>query len=485
MKELIEDLESVSGTEGPLAKYTLDKAARLDALALFLIVLGATTIIVMLQSLLLPVIDGLPIPFLDSFGKRMLMNILAYVGLIAILVVFFVVYDSPSFESLGLTRWQLPLILVFGVVTTIGFPIVMLISAPIMMSFFPLPPLSSPGFLVMVLETVWIAVFLILVAVFEELVFRGYIFNKLRRGFTGFRPFIITAVLFAVLHLPKYVVGMFITGPIDPTILLQPAIQMPILFMSGLTFSAIRYYTGSIIVPMITHFFWNFYILLFSPILESASIFLLIPLIVILTATISMHVSFHLSWPLSRSIFPQPPESVDDYLRGYVARAEKFHIKAESMRSVESFTEGEPLSMPIGIGEEHYEEGERPLGEHRLRFVSLSESIRYRRRRVRYNYIRRLALWFQQAALLLVENLDYTIIPSLRRSTKQLRRLYKLEVKLAVLSGRLGYYLERQAATGIKIRSIPALQRTLGRYQIRLDAFVHTIDPQLLDIVNS
>ncbi len=477
--QLNEDMESVSSIEDPLANYTLDKFARREALSLFLIVLGATTIIVIAQSLLLPVIDFLPIPFLDSFGKRMLMNILAYVALMVLLIVFFASTGTPSLKALGLTGWKLPLVLVFGVVTTIGFPIVMLISTPIMMSFFPLPPISSPEFLVLVLEILWIVVFLILVAVFEELVFRGYIFNKLRRGYTGYIPFLITAALFAVLHLPKYVVEIASTVPFDPFNLFLPAIQMPILLMSGMTFSALRYYTGSIIVPMITHFFWNFYILLFQPVLESVSIFLVAPLLIVFVAVMAMYLSFHLSWPLSRSIFPNSPECVDDYLRGYVARAEKFHARANAMRSTESFTEGEPLSLPIRIGEES---SEVQLGQ--PRFVSLSESVRYHKRRVLYNYMRRSALWYHQAALILHENPSPTIIPSLRHSSKQLRTLYKLELKVAMLSGRLSYYMERQKTTGIKIKSIPTLERTLGRYKARYDAFLRVIDKQLLNVIN-
>ncbi len=478
---MTEDLVSVSSVEGPLAKYALDKSARRDAFALFLIVLGATTIIVALQSLLLPVIDVLPIPFLDSFGKRMLMNILAYVGLMVVLIVFFVVYDSPSFEALGLTTWKLPLVLIFGFVTTIGFPIVMLVSSPIMMSFFPLPAISSPEFLAIVLEIVWLVVFLILVAVFEELVFRGYIFNKLRRGYTGFRPFVLTAILFAVLHVPKYVVQIVTTVPFDPFYLILPAVQVPILIMSGLTFSAIRYYTGSIIVPMMTHFFWNFFTLLAQPVLEVISIFIMAPLIIVLVAILSMHTSFHLSWPLTRSIFPQSLESVDDYLRGFVARAEKFNIMAKRMQSSRSFTEGEPKSLPVGIVEG--DEAVRGVEPH-PRFVSLTESTRYNRRLVRYNYMCRSALWFHHAALLLHENQTPEIIPGLRSATKQLRTLYKLELRLRTLAGRLEYYLERQTTTGIPIKSIPKLQGTLERYRTRYNAFVQTLDQRLLDAIN-
>ncbi|MFX1476434.1 MAG: lysostaphin resistance A-like protein, partial [Promethearchaeota archaeon] len=451
-------------TDEVLSKIRLDKSARRDALVLFFIVLGATTIIVALQYFLLAFIDYIPLPFLDSFWKRMLLNISAYVALIVILVVFFFGYERPSLESLGLTKWQLPLVLGFGFLTTVGFPIVILVSAPIILSFFPLPSLSSPDFIIMVVDLALIVVFLVLVAIFEELVFRGYIFHKLRQGYTGFLPFILTALLFALLHLPKYIIAMVTTVPFDPFYALEPAIAIPVVFMSGLTFSAIRYHTGSIVVPMFTHFFWNFYIIVFQPVLEAVSMEFMIPVLAVLTATIAMHVSFHSSWPISRALFPQPPESVDDYLLGFVTRSEKFHIKAKRMQSLRSFTEGDPSTIqPV----EYIEGGEEARGEPRTRFVSLSESIRYRRRQVRYTYFRRLALWYHKAALLLAENRDQTIIPSLRGITKQVRLLYKLEAKLAILAGRLDYYLERQEATGIPISSIHSLQRTYKRYHTR------------------
>jgi membrane protease YdiL (CAAX protease family) len=412
----------------------------------------------------------------------MLINILAYVALMVLLVVFFLIYDMPSLASLGLTKWQVPLVLIFGFMTTLGFPLVMLFSAPIILSFFPFPPLTSPDFVIMVIDTVLIAIFLVLVAIFEELVFRGYIFNKLRQGYTGFIPFVLTALFFALLHLPKYIVGIATTVPFDPFNALQPAIAIPVLFMAGLTFSAIRYHTGSIVVPMITHFFWNFYIILFQPLLETVSMDFILPVAAVLSATIAMHITFHSSWPISRSVFPQSPESVDDYLLGFVARSEKFHTKAIQMQSTKQFTEGDAsVIQPL----EYIEGDEEPMPESRIRFVSLSESIRYRRRHVRYHYFRRLALWYHQAALLLAENRDPTIIPSLRRSARQLRALYKLEAKLAVLAGRLDFYLERQEATGIPIRSIPSLQITYNRYHTRKEALLHRISPQLLDIINS
>lgn len=79
-------------------------------------------------------------------------------------------------------------------------------------------------------------------AVFEELVFRGIIFNGLREKLSPKKAIIASALLFALMHLSIY----------------KTVYQ----FVLGIMLAIIIYYTGSILYSMIFHFINNFSIVL-------------------------------------------------------------------------------------------------------------------------------------------------------------------------------------------------------------------------------
>jgi membrane protease YdiL (CAAX protease family) len=92
-----------------------------------------------------------------------------------------------------------------------------------------------------IIATVLMAVF---PAVFEELVFRGIIFNGLREKLSPRKAIILCSILFALMHMSIY----------------KTVYQIVL----GLMLSIIVYYTGSIVYSMVFHFVNNFVIVLLN-----------------------------------------------------------------------------------------------------------------------------------------------------------------------------------------------------------------------------
>ncbi len=121
---------------------------------------------------------------------------------------------------------------------------------------FPAGPLNQ-------LETNNFGIFLIQVillgicpAVFEELVFRGIIYNGLRQKFSAGVAIVLSAVFFMLIHLSIY----------------KSFYQI----ILGLVLGLLVYYTGSIVYGMIFHFTNNFIILLLNYISPNGSVFELV-----------------------------------------------------------------------------------------------------------------------------------------------------------------------------------------------------------------
>lgn len=96
----------------------------------------------------------------------------------------------------------------------------------------------------------------LLPAVFEELVFRGIIYNGLRQKFSAGVAIFISAILFMLIHLSIY----------------KSFYQI----ILGLVLGLLVYYTGSIIYGMIFHFTNNFIILLLNYVAPNGSVFELV-----------------------------------------------------------------------------------------------------------------------------------------------------------------------------------------------------------------
>lgn len=76
----------------------------------------------------------------------------------------------------------------------------------------------------------------------EEIIFRGYIFDVLRRSFGSYLSVLITSVVFALVHGPQ---------------LRFELLPLTAIFISGLVFGYFRYKERSIFVPIFFHFLFN------------------------------------------------------------------------------------------------------------------------------------------------------------------------------------------------------------------------------------
>lgn len=113
--------------------------------------------------------------------------------------------------------------------------------------------IETSNFGVFILQIFLLALF---PAVFEELVFRGIIYNGLRQKFSAGVAIVISAVLFMLIHMSIY----------------KTFYQV----ILGLVLGLLVYYTGSIIYGMIFHFVNNFIIILINYVSPNGSVFELV-----------------------------------------------------------------------------------------------------------------------------------------------------------------------------------------------------------------
>ncbi|EMB42934.1 CPBP family intramembrane glutamic endopeptidase [Treponema denticola] len=84
--------------------------------------------------------------------------------------------------------------------------------------------------------------------IFEEILYRGLMYNKLKEISNAFIGVLISSILFALLHIPKYGFG----------------INMFFLFLAGILLSYCYEKTDNIYVPIFVHSINNFFIFLFN-----------------------------------------------------------------------------------------------------------------------------------------------------------------------------------------------------------------------------
>ena len=84
--------------------------------------------------------------------------------------------------------------------------------------------------------------------IFEEILYRGLMYNKLKEISNAFIGVLISSILFALLHIPKYGFG----------------INMFFLFLAGILLSYCYEKTNNIYIPILVHSISNFFIFLFK-----------------------------------------------------------------------------------------------------------------------------------------------------------------------------------------------------------------------------
>ncbi|GAB5493287.1 MAG: hypothetical protein Phog2KO_35020 [Phototrophicaceae bacterium] len=133
-----------------------------------------------------------------------------------------------------------------------GFLIGVLI-ASIYLAFTIATTMENPMIALPVAPAIWFN-FIIGSPFAEELLFRGVLFNELNRVTSSYLAIIISALLFAILHLPVWIIldGM----PIG--LLAQNFIQI---FIYGLIFAMMMKFTKSLWTPLSAHWLNNFILL--------------------------------------------------------------------------------------------------------------------------------------------------------------------------------------------------------------------------------
>jgi len=88
----------------------------------------------------------------------------------------------------------------------------------------------------------------VVIALFEETVFRGYLLEGLRREKSATTAIVITGVLFTLAH------GQYILAPFS----LQTVLATIALFSMATILALSRIVTGSLAFPIAAHFIWDF-----------------------------------------------------------------------------------------------------------------------------------------------------------------------------------------------------------------------------------
>ncbi|NVM03486.1 MAG: CPBP family intramembrane metalloprotease [Candidatus Helarchaeota archaeon] len=184
------------------------------------------------------------------YNTRLFIQIGLY-GCLLISFLILIYFDKhTNLKELGISTHNLNNSILIGILVSSGFIITALLFwvGPIIDDF---STILQIGFLT------------ILIGMVEELFFRGYIESKARKSTRNMIAILITGILFAALHVPKYLISPFILR--DITYLSSvPSIVQQLIFL-GLLFGFIRENTKNILGPIIAHSTWDFYLLIYMP----------------------------------------------------------------------------------------------------------------------------------------------------------------------------------------------------------------------------
>jgi membrane protease YdiL (CAAX protease family) len=101
------------------------------------------------------------------------------------------------------------------------------------------------------LRVAWVGLLVnVSVAIGEETIFRGYLLTGLNSAWGKWAGLALMTVIFGLFHLPAYIEGGMQSGTLTLAILLAS--------LFGLLFGLIYLRTGSLWLPLILHFTWNF-----------------------------------------------------------------------------------------------------------------------------------------------------------------------------------------------------------------------------------
>ncbi len=211
-------------------------------------------IVVVYSYLMAAIITFLIIDVLFFNNLNYYTRLFIQIGLYGCLLISFLILISfdkhTTIRELGISTENLLNSILIGIFVSSGFVIVALLFwiGPIIEDFLTI---LTIGFLT------------IFIGIVEEFFFRGYIESKARKSSRKMIAILITGILFAVLHVPKYLLLPIVSRNYSYLASIPSTVQS--LIILGLLFGFIRENTKNIIGPIIAHSTWDFYLLIYMP----------------------------------------------------------------------------------------------------------------------------------------------------------------------------------------------------------------------------
>lgn len=283
----------------------------------YFILLAVITAFLVGQTLLEEYVTGSP----GTFFEQMIPVSILYVFLLGYTLVWArrtqVSNNEMGFHSLYLTKS-----LAIGLLATSGYLIAVLA--------FQIPPTFTAGWQILLLFG-----FTLIIGLTEESAFRGYIQGNLMRKCSRVKAVLMTGILFALLHVPSYLIsGNFLN-----------LAAVPNLILVGIILGYIRVHTGNIWGVIIAHTTWNYYLFLFIPDISSAST--LMELIPALVASGGMWGSIVLAMVVAKLAIDRPEQMPDELGNSYQMKIESL------MKHIWKVQQRFPSTELIGLAQSH------------------------------------------------------------------------------------------------------------------------------------
>jgi len=175
--------------------------------------------------------------------QELIMTFFSFLGTLLLVWIFMKYMDKQNFMDVGLQIKNRKNDIIIG--TLLGLVIMGLA----FVSLWAAEEIIYTDFNFDVLELIYTTLLFVLVAILEEVLFRGYILKNLMLSFNKYIALIISSALFAIAHSANPNISLFsLTG----------------LFLAGIALGASYIYTKNLWYPIAFHFSWNLFQSLFG-----------------------------------------------------------------------------------------------------------------------------------------------------------------------------------------------------------------------------
>ena len=181
--------------------------------------------------------------FQETSLQQLIMTFFSFLGTLLLVWIFMKYIDKQNFMDVGLQIKNRKNDIIIG--TLLGLVIMGLAYV----SLWVAEEITYTEFNFDVLELIYTTLLFILVAILEEVLFRGYILKNLMLSFNKYIALIISSIVFAIAHGANPNISLFsLTG----------------LFLAGIALGVSYIYTKNLWYPIAFHFSWNLFQSLFG-----------------------------------------------------------------------------------------------------------------------------------------------------------------------------------------------------------------------------